>query len=537
MVKKNGSITLTNEPVDGASGKEMVVGFTNKSYDKQGDGMSPDVSIKGFKKVVNEKEDLEQATEGITVKRTVGLFGGISLIIGTMIGSGIFASAATVSKFSGSVGMSFVVWAGSGMLAICGGLCYVELGLMLPESGGEYIYIKEALGDMCAFLFVYVSNIVLKPASLSAICVAAGDYIVEPFLVYEHVAENQTLIVKLVAFFFLTVLIIINCSSASLANQVQVVFTICKLAALAMIILTGIVRLGQGYTTNFSEPFKGTSTHISDIGYAFYGGLWAYDGWNNLNYAVEELNNPLRNLPRSIVFGLPLVIGLYMFVIIAYLTVMPFETLANSSAVGVVFGNEVYGVMHWIMPVLVAASSFGAANGCAFTGGRLIFASARNKHMPEILAMLHKERNSPIPALIFSYIIALIMILPESSNFGTLITYFNFVAWVTYGVTFGSLLWLRYKRPDLKRPYKVFIGIPVVMVFCSLYLVIAPFASAPLESFFCLLFILSGIPFYFAFVKYQIIPDKWLKKYDQLTQKIQKYLNVAMPASAEDICS
>ena len=141
------------------------------------------------------------------IERKVGLFGGISLIIGTMIGSGIFASAASVSKFSGSVGMSLVVWLGSGILAMLGGLCYIELGLMLPESGGEYIYIKEAYGDFSGFLFVYVSNIVLKPASFSAICVAAGDYVVEPFLVYEHVAANQILIAKLVAVFFLSELI------------------------------------------------------------------------------------------------------------------------------------------------------------------------------------------------------------------------------------------------------------------------------------------------------------------------------------------
>ena len=121
-----------------------------------------------------------------------------------MIGSGIFASATTVSRYSGSAGMSLVVWSLSGILAVSGALCYVELGLMLPTSGGEYIYIKEAFGDLPGFLFVYVSNIVIKPAATSAICVAAGDYVVEPFLVYEHVNDNRVLIAKLVAAFFLS---------------------------------------------------------------------------------------------------------------------------------------------------------------------------------------------------------------------------------------------------------------------------------------------------------------------------------------------
>ena len=151
-----------------------------------------------------DKVPLEEGGYSVQLDRTVGIFGGISLIIGAMIGSGIFASAAAVSKFSGSVGMSLVIWAASGTLAMFGGLCYVELGLMLPESGGEYIYIKEALGDLPAFLFNYVSNMVIKPAALSAICVAAGDYVVEPLLVYEHVASNKVLIAKLIAAFFLS---------------------------------------------------------------------------------------------------------------------------------------------------------------------------------------------------------------------------------------------------------------------------------------------------------------------------------------------
>ena len=149
-------------------------------------------------KVVLEEEG------GVRMERTVGIFGGISLVIGAMIGSGIFASAAAVSQFSGSVGMSLLIWAASGIVSMLGGLCYVELGLMLPESGGEYIYINEALGDLAAFLFNYVSNLVIKPAALSAICVAAGDYVVEPFLVYKEVASNQVLVAKLIAAFFLS---------------------------------------------------------------------------------------------------------------------------------------------------------------------------------------------------------------------------------------------------------------------------------------------------------------------------------------------
>lgn len=143
----------------------------------------------------------ETPPDKIKVKRTVGLLGGISLIIGTMIGSGIFASASSVSRHSGSVGLSLIIWAGSGALATLGALCYIELGLMIPTSGGEYSYLMEAFGDIPAFLFVYTSNILLKPASLAAIVLATGDYLVAPF--YNCKSEEKIITAKLLSAFFL----------------------------------------------------------------------------------------------------------------------------------------------------------------------------------------------------------------------------------------------------------------------------------------------------------------------------------------------
>ena len=145
--------------------------------------------------------------EKVKVKRTIGLTGGISFIVGTMIGSGIFASATIVSSNSGSVGMAILTWAGSGVIAMCGALCYIELGLMIPESGGEYSYLMKAFGDIPAFLYVYTSNILLRPASLAALALATADYIVEPFYAFGCVTDDKTVISKLLSAWFLGMII------------------------------------------------------------------------------------------------------------------------------------------------------------------------------------------------------------------------------------------------------------------------------------------------------------------------------------------
>ncbi|XP_057290971.1 b(0,+)-type amino acid transporter 1-like isoform X6 [Hydractinia symbiolongicarpus] len=479
--------------------------------------------------VSQEKNSLAEI-EKTGLKRQVGLIGGVCLLVGTMIGSGIFASPSSVATFAGDPGPVLLVWAGSGVLAMLAALCWCELGTMFPNaSGGEYSYFHAAFGPLPAFLFSFTTVFILKPSSLVLITITCGNYIITA-IGYE---PERTAYNKLIAAVLLGIIVFVNCASVRWATSVQVIFTATKLLAIVMLIITGFVRLGQGHNDSLKDAFNGTSKSISDIGYAFYGGLWAYDGWNNLNYVTEELKNPIRDLPLAIMIGIPLVTACYVMVNITYLTVLTSIQIASSKAVAVTLANQLYGVMAWVIPVFVACSTFGAANGSAFTSGRLVYVSAREGHMPKLLAMVHTKRHTPLPALIFTCIIAWIMLIPESSNFSTLVNYFNFAAWTFYGGTVAALLWLRIRQPDLERPYKVFIGIPIVVLLCSLYLVIAPFYDYPLQSLYCLLFILFGIPVYFLFVKYQVFPKAITTGFgsfvDKITYKIQMLCDLSMP--------
>lgn len=232
---------------------------------------------------------METYKQGLNLKREVGIIGAVSFIAGTMVGSGIFISPQYVLSAIGSSGASFVVWACCGLIAMLGGLCYAELGTVIPESGGEFIYILRTAGKVVAFMFVFSFIIIMRPASATGIALSFAEYVVAPF--YSGCSPPQ-LVVKCVAAGGIMVLAIINSQSVRLATAIQVVSMSVKLLALVVIILGGVVMLFQGHVENFNNSFEGTNVGVSSIGLALYQGLWSYDGWNTLNYITEELKHP-----------------------------------------------------------------------------------------------------------------------------------------------------------------------------------------------------------------------------------------------------
>ncbi|KAL6105146.1 uncharacterized protein ACO6RY_06743 [Pungitius sinensis] len=232
---------------------------------------------------------MERDTHRLNLEREIGIIGAVSFIAGTMIGSGIFMSPQFVLSAIGSPGASLVIWTCCGLVAMLGGLCYAELGTVIPESGAEYIYMLRTAGRVVAFMFVFSFVIVMRPASATAIALGLAEYVVAPFY---HGCIPPQLVVKCVAAGVILVLAIVNCMSVRLATGIQVVSMVIKLLALAVIILGGVAMLFQGHTENFENSFKGTNADVSSIGIAFYQGLWSYDGWNTLNFLTEELKHP-----------------------------------------------------------------------------------------------------------------------------------------------------------------------------------------------------------------------------------------------------
>uniref|UniRef100_G3PGX1 b(0,+)-type amino acid transporter 1 n=2 Tax=Gasterosteus aculeatus TaxID=69293 RepID=G3PGX1_GASAC len=462
---------------------------------------------------------MDVQTEKLNLKREVGLVGAVSLIAGTMIGSGIFMSPQTVLSSIGSPGASLLVWACCGALVILASFCYAELGTVIRESGGEYIYILRTAGPVVAFMLIFSSVLFVRPAGVAGISLSFAQYVVAPF--YPDCAA-PALLVKCVAAVSIVVLAAVNCLNVRFAMSIQVFFMVVKVLALAVIIVGGLVMLVRGHTENFQDSFENTNLAISPIGIAFYQGLWSYDGWNNLNYVTEELKRPEVNLPRAVVIAISLVTGLYLLVNVSYLTVMTPMELMSSNAVAVTWGNKVLGSWGWIMSVAAALSAFGSLNGTFFSGGRVCFVAAREGHMPAILAMAHIHRLTPSPALIFTTIVSLLVLIP--GDFQSIVNYFSFTAWFFYGITLSGLLYLKIKKPELHRPYKVPIILPVLVLIVAVFLVLAPIIDNPqIEYLYVTLFIASGAIAYVPFIHYQLCPGLLTK----LTVFLQLFLEVA----------
>ncbi|XP_037602386.1 b(0,+)-type amino acid transporter 1-like [Sebastes umbrosus] len=245
---------------------------------------------------------MESDTQRLNLKREVGIIGGVSFITGTMIGSGIFISPQFVLSAIGSPGASLVIWTCCGLIFLLAGLCYAELGTVIPESGGEFIYILRTTGKVVAFMFVLSFIVVMRPASATGVALNFAEYVMAPF--YSGCSPPQ-LVLKLVAAGAIMVLTIVNCLSVRLATGIQVVSMVVKLLALAVIILGGVVMLFQGHTENFDNSFEGTNVDVSSMGIAFYQGLWSFEGWNTLNYLTEELKDPEKEFDHDCEEGLP----------------------------------------------------------------------------------------------------------------------------------------------------------------------------------------------------------------------------------------
>jgi len=394
----------------------------------------------------------EKKNEGVQMRKELGLLEGTAIILGIIMGSGIFISPKGVLKDAGSVGFSLVVWVLCGVLSLVGALCYAELGTALPVSGGDYAYINAAFGPLPAFLFLWAANVIFVPTTNAIMALTTANYIIKPFF---PDCENPDDAVRLLAAAAICFLTFLNSYDVRVTTKLQDVFMFSKIAALGVVIIAGIVAIFMGLNDNFTpeKVWENTPSEPGKIAVSFYSGIFSYCGWNYLNFMTEELKDPYRNLPRAIFISLPLVTAIYVLANVAYLGVLtPTEMLA-SDAIAVTVGDKMLGPMAWVMPVFVAMSAFGGLSVHIMTSSRLCFVGARQGHFPDLLALINIDRMTPAPSLIFLGILSLVMLC--TSDVYQLIDYAAFVESMFIMWSVAGLLWLRYNQPDLPRPIKV----------------------------------------------------------------------------------
>ncbi|XP_003978613.2 solute carrier family 7 member 8a [Takifugu rubripes] len=472
--------------------------------------------------------DGKQSGSNVALKKEIGLVSACGIIVGNIIGSGIFVSPKGVLENASSVGVALVVWIITGVITAIGALCYAELGVTIPKSGGDYSYVKDIFGGLAGFLRLWIAVLVIYPTNQAVIALTFSNYVLQPLFPTCFPPESG---LRLLAGVCLLLLTWVNCSSVRWATRVQDIFTAGKLLALALIIIMGLVQICKGEyywlePANAFEPFQDYDVGL--IALAFLQGSFAYGGWNFLNYVTEELVDPYVNLPRAIFISIPLVTFVYVFANIAYVTAMSPQELLASNAVAVTFGEKLLGVMSWIMPISVALSTFGGVNGSLFTSSRLFFAGAREGHLPRLLAMIHLKRCTPIPALLFTCLSTLLMLC--TSDMYTLINYVGFINYLFYGVTVAGQIVLRIKQPDMNRPIKISLIWPVIYLIFWAFLLIFSLYSEPVVCGIGLAIMLTGVPVYFLGVYWDNKPQCFDAFVDKMSLFGQKFCMVVYPA-------
>nr|CAH8858102.1 unnamed protein product [Trichobilharzia regenti] len=464
--------------------------------------------------VVNKDDEVK-------LKRSIGLVTSITIIVGSMIGSGIFVSPTGILKNVKSIGASLVIWVACGIFSMLGAYCYAELGTIIERSGGDYIYVYEAFGPFFGFLRLWVEVMVVRPVSIAIVALTFSEYVLQP--VYPD-CEIPIILLRILAALCITFLSFVNAFSIKISTRIQDIFTFAKLAALVMIIVTGCVQIGLGRYDGLRDPFEDSDWSPGLIANAFYSGLFAYSGWNYLNCMIEEMKNPRKHLPIAIIVSCILVTAFYTFANVAYATVVPVAEILSTRAVAVTFAVRIYGVMWWIMPIFVACSTFGGANGTVLTTSRIFFVASQVNQMPGFFSYLHASRLTPIPAVIFTCIMSLVYLL--SGDIFALINYMGFVQWLAIGLCVLIVIIFRFTRPKVPRPVKAPIVFAYIYVLVTLFLIIFAFVGSPQESLYGVLIILTGIPVYIVGCAWTKKPKSFNQKMAALTVGLQKLLRI-----------
>ena len=443
----------------------------------------------------------------VELKRDLGLWSAVAIVVGTVIGSGIFIVPQSMVRLVGTPGMVFVVWVAGGLLSLAGALSYAELAAALPQAGGEYVYLNEGYGPFWAFVYGWTQSVVAKSGSIAILATGFFQYFANFWPELEHVfltvplplgAHGAPLEIRygqLLAMVLIFSLGVLNYFGVKVGGDVQVAVTVLKVASIAVIIVIG---LGWGHPD--AARHAPALARLTVLGFfaALVKSLWAYDGWNNVSMVASEIRKPQRNLPLALIWGTVSVIAIYILVNLAYFHVLSPDQVAGTNRVAATMMRQIVGPTGANLVAIAAMlSMFAALNGSILSGARVPYALARGGYFFAPLARVNAAHHTPGVAIMGLSIWGMVVVL--SGTYDQLLDYVIFASWILYGMTAATVLVLRRKRPDLVRPYKT-IGypvVPVLFVIMAAAIVISALYNSPRESLLGLALILAGLPFYF----------------------------------------
>jgi APA family basic amino acid/polyamine antiporter len=474
--------------------------------------------------------------ETMTLMRGLGLMAAVSMIVGNVIGTGVFLKARVMTCNVGSPEWVILAWVAAGILSLAGALTYAELTAMKPEAGGAYNFLRDAYGKIASFLFGWMQMFIARTGSQAAVAVAFAVFLndllggkLKQTIFQTNIGSFQYELTSLqiIAVMMIIIVTTINCAQVSLGGQIATYFTFVKIA-LILFVGFGAYFLADGTFTHYGMMNDGGAcesvaekarygiagtSFLAGFGAAMLGALWGYDGWDNLSFVAGEVKNPNRNIPLAIIGGTILIIILYVFVNSAYFYVLNPIEIANVSKDSSVarevavkfFGSGVL----VLMTAGLMLSSLGTLHTSVMAGARVPYAMATNGLMFKSLGTLSATRV-PVTALVVQGIWACLLAL--SGSFDTLTDYVVFGSWIFYALATASVFVFRSKYPNAERPYRAW-GYPVVPILFLLvagWLLVNTMMTSPTQSFIGIFLILLGLPvyYYLVYMKPQEVTEK-----------------------------
>jgi len=448
------------------------------------------------------------------LSRDLGVSHASAVVVGTIIGSGIFLVPAEMMQAVGSAKLVYLAWLVGGLLSFFGALTYAELGAMKPQAGGEYVYVRDAYGPLGGFLYAWTWFVIAKPASVATIATGLVR-ILGTFSIFSFFSENMFSVNilshvfavtwgQLVAIAAAILISVLNYLGVKKAGEFQLVFTVLKVAIILGIVIVcfssaGAVA-GRGWS-NFTGTFTGAKGGIAGFMAALVAALWAYDGWNDLNMVAGEVKKPERNIPIALIAGVATVGVLYVLVNAGVQYVLPANAIAASprpasDAVALIIGH----MGAAIVSAGMAISMLVTLNGTIMSGARVPYAVARDGYFFSALAEVHPRFHTPSVAILLQAVLSIALLL-LGGNFRQLFSLAIFAEWLFYMIAGSTVFIFRWRNPEAARPYRVlgYPFVPAIFIAVAAVLLYYTFRTDWPNSFYGLLVILAGVPVFFWF--------------------------------------
>jgi APA family basic amino acid/polyamine antiporter len=439
--------------------------------------------------------------------RVLSATNALAIVVGIIIGSGIFLVPREMMAAVGSSRMVYAVWITGGLLSLFGAMSYAEVAAMKPRVGGEYAFLLDAYGPLPAFLYTWTWTTIAKPASIATIAAGLlrvlGTFPVFSF--FSHIAFAGLLWSQLLAIAATWLITALNIVSTKESATVQTALTWLKVLMILVIAGVCFISFQLGSWHNFATSFHGARGGFAGFMVALIAALWAYDGWSDVSQMAGEVKNPQRNLPLALVGGVAVVGVLYMLTNAAIQFILPAASIAAAErpaadALRLVAGNLGAGLVSIGMAISIAATFVGSS----LSGARVPFAAARDHLFPPALAAIHPRFKTPWASLVLQAVICTLLLL-VIGRFQALFSLAIFASWMFYALTAATLFVFRQREPDTYRPYRVtgYPVVPAIFIAAALVLLVFSFIDQPVNSTAGALVILCGVPLHYAYRRRQ----------------------------------